>query len=112
MTTDQAPWDATAQTVSPEQERNLRALLLAYWAAPADTQDEDDAFNALCEAISEAMTDEQRSAWETSNLKATQDEIVVGGLDCLHLETMQQEAWGEYRANHGCDPGAEPPESF
>lgn len=86
-TTPPPPWT---------RESNLKCLLLGYWRAPDDTQEEDDAFNYLCEAIEEAMTEEQRDRWHEWNLKATQDEIVVNGLDALGLETLQQEAWEEF----------------
>lgn len=84
--------------LSDTQIDTLKQLLLAYWAAPEDTQDEDDAFNTLCDNIEAALiTEERQDAWHASNLKATQDEIILNGLDMLDLQQMQQEAWEEFK---------------
>lgn len=83
--------------MSPEQITCFKQLLLAYWGAPEDTQDEDDAFNDLCINIEAALDDEQRADWEAWNLKATPAEIVSGGLERLRLDWLLQDAWTEFQ---------------
>lgn len=66
----------------------LRTLALAYWDAPFDTQEEDDAFNAFGEAATRAMTDAQQTEWHEWCLKATGDEIVNEALRILGMEQL------------------------
>jgi hypothetical protein len=91
-----------APTLAPARVAQLKQQLLAYWAAPEETQEEDDAFNGLCETIAATLDEvcpngDLLSVWEAGNLKATSAEIVVNGLDLLDQQAMQQQAWKEYQ---------------
>jgi len=65
---------------------NLRELELAYLSAPNDTQEQDDAFNAFCDAAGNAMDSTQRREWDSWCLKASQNEIVDEALRVLGMQ--------------------------
>lgn len=71
-------------------QAELRALALAYWDAPFDTQDEEDTHNAFCEAAERAMSPDQQREWYSWCLKATSDEIVNEALRILGMEQLKR----------------------
>lgn len=82
-------------------QAELRALALAYWDAPFDTQDEDDAFNAFGEAAMRAMSPEQQTEWHEWCLKATGDEIVNEALRILGMKQLERNRDAGAELDHG-----------
>lgn len=69
-----------------ETQARLRQLAIDAFAAPDDTQDQDDAVNAFCMAAELAMNPDQRDEWNTWCLKATMHEIVNEALRILGMQ--------------------------
>lgn len=82
--------DFKATLARTRLQAQLRELELAYLDAPDDTQDQDDALNAFCEAAGNAMDRVQRYEWDCWCLKATQDEIVSEALRILGMQQVER----------------------
>lgn len=73
----------------------LRTLAIAAFAAPEETQEQDDAVNTFCEAAGKLMTVEQRSQWDMWCLKATTHEVINEALIILGMDP--EAGWVEER---------------